>query len=70
MTLNRQKKKQQLVSLTIKVSNDIKNICCEALPNIPKETLGILFSLSKLATMASLKRTQPIQSIIIKDGEN
>ena len=49
MTLNRQKKKQQLVSSTIKVSTGIKNICCEALPNIPKETLGTLFSLSKLA---------------------
>ena len=49
MTLNRQKKKQQLVSSTVKVSTDIEKIFCEALPSIPKEALGILFSLSKLA---------------------
>ena len=49
MTLIRQKKKQQLVSSSVKISTDIESICCEALPNIPKEALGILFSLSKLA---------------------
>ena len=49
MTLNRQRKKQQLVSSTVKVSTDIDNICCEALPKIPKEALGILLSLSELA---------------------
>ena len=49
MTLNRQKEKQQLVSSTVKVSTDIEKIFCEALPSIPKEALGILFSLSKLA---------------------
>ena len=49
MTLNRQKKKQQLVSSTVKVSTDIERIFCEALPSFPKEALGMLFSLSKLA---------------------
>ena len=49
MTLNRQKKKQQLVFSTVKVSTDIEKIFCEVLPSIPKEALGILFSLSKLA---------------------
>ena len=49
MKLKREKERQQSVSSTAKISTDIENICCGALPNIPKETIVILFSLSRLA---------------------
>ena len=50
MTLKREERRQQtVVSSAVKVSTNIEKLFYDALPDIPKEALGILFSLSKLA---------------------
>ena len=49
MKLKREEKRQRSLSSAVKLSTDIENICCGALPDIPKEAVVILFSLSKLA---------------------
>lgn len=56
MVLAREKGRIKLVSTTVTVTDDVKQVCCKALPEIPKETIGKLILLSKLAYLGFFER--------------